>query len=145
MSRMTAGASLLAAVLWAVGTRYASAEPKTDPAELKVGSHVELTVKETAQGNRPSSTVYLGKVKTVTSKSVTLQDATKTIKSESSTPVLGSIPYVKRYFRSVGVGQSQMGKRAVVIPLDDIARIEAVTVVEFRKRNGTSKRGVLVR
>jgi hypothetical protein len=145
MSWMTAGAPLLTAVLWTVGTSYVSAEPKSDPADLKVGSHIEVTIKETAQGNRRSSTFYLGKVKTVTSQSVSLQDVTKTIRNESSTPVLGSLPYVKRYFRNIGIGQTHMGKRAVVIPLDDIARIDAVTAVEFRKRSAPSKRGVLVR
>ena len=137
MSRMTAGAPLLAAVLCTVGGSYVSAEPKTDPADFKVGSHVELAIKETVEGNERSSTTYLGKVKTVTGRSVTLQDVTKTVRNETSTPVLRSIPYVNRYFRKVGIGQTSLGKRSVVIPLEDIARTEPVTPVEFRNRSAS--------
>jgi hypothetical protein len=142
---MTACAPLLAAALWIANCSSASAEPKADPTELKAGSHAELTIKETVEGNRRSATTYLGKVKTVIGQSVTLQDVTKTTKSESSTPVLRSIPYVKRYFQTVGISQTHLGKKTVVIPLEDITRTESVTAVEFRKRSARSKEGVLVR
>ena len=140
MPRMTTSAPLLSAVLCFALNSYATAQRKADPADLKVGSHVELTLKETAQGNRRSSTVYLGKVKTVTGQSIILQDVTKTIRTESSTPVLRSIPYVNRYFSNVGVGQTSLGKRSVAIPFADISKTELVTPVEFRKRSANRAR-----
>jgi hypothetical protein len=137
---MTTGAPLLAAVLWIANCSYASAEPNADPTELKSGSHVELAIKETVEGNKRSATIYLGKVKTVTSQSVTLHDVTKTVKSETSTPVLRSIPYVNRYFRTVGIGQTHLGKKSVVIPFEDITGTEPVTAVEFQKRSARRAR-----
>jgi hypothetical protein len=137
MSRTWNLIAVLTITFFATSAGYAKAERKSDPTQLQVGSHVELAIKETVEGNRRSSTVYLGKVKTVTGESVTLQDVTKTIRNESSTPVLRSIPYVKRYFRTVGMGQTHLGKRSVVIPLEDIAGTEAVTAVEFRKRSAS--------
>jgi hypothetical protein len=142
---MTSAAPLLAAVLWITGSNYTLAQRKVDPAELKVGSHVEISIKETAQGNRRSTMVYLGKVKTVTGESLTLQDVTKTIRTESSTPVLRSIPYVNRYFRKGGTGQTSLGKRTVVIPLADIAKTEILTPIDFRKRSAPSRERALVR
>jgi hypothetical protein len=140
MSRKTTVAPLLAAILWTAPGSHASAERKADPTDLIVGSRVELAVKPTIEGNQQSSTIYLGRVKTVTGESVTLQDVTKTIRTESSTPVLRSIPYVKRYFRNIGIGQTHLGKKSVVILLDDIAGTEVVTPVEFRKRSASRAR-----
>jgi hypothetical protein len=131
---MTVLAALYATVCCIKSSTAADEQHKVDRSQWKVGSHVEIATLETVSGNKRTSTIFLGTVKTVTGESVTLHDASKTIRSEDSTPILRSIPYVKRYFRNVGVGRTHLGKRTVVIPLEDIARSESVTPVEFRKR-----------
>jgi hypothetical protein len=131
---MTVFATLFAIICSTNCSGAADEQLTIDRSDLKVGSHVELATKETVSGNKRTSTIFLGTVKTLTGDSVTLHDVSKTIRSEDSTPILRSIPYVKRYFRNVGVGRTHMGKRTVVVPLDDIARSESVTPVEFRKR-----------
>jgi hypothetical protein len=131
---MTILASLFAIICFTTESGAASEKHEVDLSTLKVGSHVELVTKETVSGNKRTSTVLLGTIKSVSGESVTLHNVSKTIRNEDSTPVLRSIPYVKRYFRNVGIGQTHLGKRTVVIPLADIARSESVTPVEFRKR-----------
>jgi hypothetical protein len=132
---MTILAALIAIVCSINSSRAADEQHEIDRAQLKVGSHVEIVTKETVSGSKRTSTIFLGTVKTVTGESVTLHDVSKTIRSEDSTPILRSVPYVNRYFRNVGIGRTHMGKRTVVIPLADIARSESVTPVEFRKRS----------
>jgi hypothetical protein len=133
---MTALAPLLAAIVWAACSANALADRKIDLAQLKVGSHCELQTMVSRDGM--SRTIYLGTVKELTRTSVTLVDVTVTHRADKTPPVLGSIPYLKRFFRTVGVGRSRLSEKSVEIPLKDIAWNEAVSADEFRMRSAIS-------
>jgi hypothetical protein len=143
MSRMTTFALLLGILFWAAGGGVANAEREADISQLKVGSHCELATKETVSGNGRTLTIYLGTVKELSKDSVTLEDVTFTTRSDRSPPVLGSIPYIKRLFKNVGIGRSHMGEKSVVIPLKDIVRNETVTADEFRMRSAIRTKNVV--
>ncbi len=140
MSRMTTLTALLTTVLWTAGSSYAKAERKADPSQLFVGSHCEVRTKDKISGNQRSWTIYSGTVKELSDESVTLHEVSLTQHSDRSPPLLGSIPYIRRFFKVVGVGRTQLGEREVIIPLEDIAWNEAVAAEDFRNRSEFGKR-----
>jgi hypothetical protein len=134
---MTAITPLLVVVVCAASSGSALAERKIDLAQLRVGSHCELQTKVSEDGR--SRTTYLGTVKDLSDTSVTLHDVSQTNHADRSTPVLATIPYLKRFFRNVGVGRTHLGEKVLAIPLKDIAWNEAVAEKEFRMRTDVAR------
>jgi hypothetical protein len=144
---MTTLVALLAAISGAILGDRAKGERKTDPWQLKVGSHYEVATKEVVSKGRRSWKIYVGTVQEINDDSVTLVDVSMTSGVDQSTPVLSRIPYLNRLFKTVGIGRSHLGDETVTIPFKDIARREEVDELNFQDRtagarNNMRKRGL---
>ncbi len=67
-----------------------------------------------------------GTITRVADDHIALTDAVTTDRTESSTPILGDIPYVNRHFKHVGVGAQDHATKEIRVPITRIASIELI-------------------
>jgi hypothetical protein len=103
--------------------------------DLSVGSHCEVATKDTRSKRAVFRANYVGTIAEINVDSITLHDVTMNQITDRTPPVLGSIPYLKRFFRTAGVGRSHLGDKSRVIMLKDVARIEPMSDEQFEVRS----------
>jgi len=73
------------------------------------------------QSGDSSSLEYAGTIKQLTKDEIVLVTGIREGRNEYYTPVLGQIPYIKKYFKHVAIGREEVMVR---IPIASIATFE---------------------